>query len=104
MKPGALFLLVAGAVLAGCSGERSGGVEELVLAQNGVAGYEVATPDDPVPGDAFAVADLTNLLFRASGARFAVVRRGEKAARKRIFLGIAPDGAPEPEEGGDDNV
>ena len=100
MKLSFLSLLIAAAMsLVGCRDEQGGNDAELVLAQGGVALYDVAVPDDSCPGNAFAIADLTNLLFRSTGAEFSVVKRSDATQRKRIFVGIAPESVSAMEDG-----
>lgn len=72
----------------------------LVLSEGGKARYAVVVPDDmEMPGFSFPVADMTNLLFRATGATFPIVPRSAAPRSRRLFVGVVPKGETSPADG-----
>ena len=94
----AATLCVAASVVCACRGQSA--PRPLVLSEGNAAKYAVVVPDiAEKPGFSFALADMTNLLSRASGAAFPVVPRSAAPAARRLFVGIVPDGEAAPKDG-----
>ena len=69
----AVFCTVVIGAYSCCGGDGGG---KLVLSEASKARYAVVVPDNyESPGFSFAVSDMTNLLFKATGAAFPVVGR-----------------------------
>ena len=95
-----LSAAVCVAVSLGCACCGQSAPRPLVLSEGNAAKYAVVVPDvAEKPGFSFALADMTNLLSRASGAAFPVVPRSASPATRRLFVGIVPDGETAPKDG-----
>ena len=85
----AVFCTVVIGAYSCCGGDGGG----LVLSEASKARYAVVVPDNyEASGFSFAVSDMTNLLFKATGAAFPVVRRSASPKARRLFVGVAPEG------------
>ncbi len=88
------------AAFAGCAPQKSQHPVSLVLSEDGAAKYAVVVPDDVAKLDfSFALADMTNLLSKATGAAFPIASRSFAPKRRRIFVGITPEGEFAPSDG-----
>ena len=73
------------------SAEASG--RPILLSEGGAARYTVVVPDNAEkPGFSFPVADMTNLLAKATGAVFPVVPYSAATKGRRLFVGVVPKG------------
>ena len=72
----------------------------VVLSEKNTAKYTLVVPNrSEKPVFSFALADMTNLLFRATGVAFPIVPRSAAPAVRRLFVGIVPHGEAMPEDG-----
>ncbi|MBQ6330138.1 MAG: DUF4838 domain-containing protein [Kiritimatiellae bacterium] len=95
-----LAAAVCVAVSFGCTRSGQSSPRPLVLSEGNVAKYVVVVPDETEkPGFSFALSDMTNLLFRATGAAFPIVPRSAAPAKRRLFVGIVPNGEAAPDDG-----
>ena len=98
------FKLVAAVFLAvvsvACSRNGGDGGGKLVLSEASKARYAVVVPDNyESPGFSFAVSDMTNLLFKATGTAFPVVGRSAAPKARRVFVGVTPEGEEPAQDG-----
>jgi hypothetical protein len=68
--------------------------EAIRLASDKAALAEIVVPDEPGPGEQYAARELSDYLYRISGARFSILPESQTSQRPRLFVGRTRAAAP----------